>query len=217
MVNYNYSLISIITQADFIVQLVMLLLFIFSIFSWSIIIDKLFKFREIKKSHLKLEALFASGASLNHIYQQIPQSSSSPLEQIYVSIISECSKTSNRDESFKNYLIVQNTTLKNKLVLALEKNLASLANISSSSPFIGLFGTVWGIMDSFQSIALSQKTSLAVVAPGIAEALFATALGLFAAIPALIFCNVFNDKIAVIESQCENLITDLTNKLFYKQ
>ena len=186
------------TQADIIVQLVMLILIGCSFWSWAIIFDKVIRLRKLSSMAEMFEERFWSGGSLDELYQEIKSNSFHPMAQIFVSAMKEWKRFSdgtslsvaeaNVDGLQERIAHNMNVTV-DREIGKLQKYLGFLATVGSTAPFIGLFGTVWGIMNSFQSIAASQDTSLAVVAPGIAEALFATALGLVAAIPAVVAYN----------------------------
>lgn len=199
----NSSILGLIFGAEFIVQLVVLMLIAASIWSWAIIVDKWFKYKEIKTKSFYFRKLFTSEHVLSDLYPKIKDIASMPLELIFTAAMNELlhnnpgqnNISENYVTNLKENIKTSMTLVKNQETDKLENNLAYLATISSASPFIGLFGTVWGIMHSFQSIADAKNTSLAVVAPGIAEALFATALGLVAAIPALIFYNILSKKL----------------------
>ncbi len=215
------SFFSLVFGAEFAVQLVILMLLGASIWSWSIIIDKWLKFREIKYKSFYFQKLFSSEQVLNDLYIKLKDIAYMPLELIFVSAMGELqhtdlSKMRVSDQSITNLKDRINTAMllvKNKEIDKLENNLGYLATISSASPFIGLFGTVWGIMHSFQSIAEAKNTSLAVVAPGIAEALFATALGLIAAIPALIFYNILSKKLQDLTNNFDDFAIHLSTLL----
>lgn len=216
------SIFEIISEADIIVQLVSLVLVIASIWSWAIIINKLVYFRSIRKKHKKFEKYLRSNNDFASIFEAIKENISAPAEYIFYRVfhliklrapkgVEQCSedqKVKTKDEAKE---LVSN--LKEQFIGEWENDLGYLATISSAAPFIGLFGTVWGIMRSFQAIAFAKNTSLAVVAPGIAEALFATALGLVAAIPALIFYNILLNKIGSLEREINDLETKLIEKL----
>ena len=184
-------------QADLIVKVVMLMLLAASIWCWAIIVDKVIKMRKLRVKTKGFEDSFWSGASLDDLYDQISNKPSDPMSAVFVSAMREwrrsAAKGLTKSESLKANLKqriewVMSVTLGREME-RLEKHMIVLASVGSTAPFIGLFGTVWGIMNSFSSIAASKNTSLAVVAPGIAEALFATALGLVAAIPAVLAYN----------------------------
>jgi len=189
-------------RADIVVQGVMVLLVLASLWSWTIIFNKAMAMSSLKRKAKKFEKVFWSGQSLDELYQQFANSNDHPLTAMFVSALREWRRAfengvprdsqvggvKERIDKSMNVTILRETD-------ALEKGLGWLATIGAVSPFIGLFGTVWGIMNSFSAIAARHDTTLAVVAPGIAEALFATAAGLFAAIPAVIFYNRFVGEI----------------------
>ncbi|AFB26053.1 MULTISPECIES: protein TolQ [spotted fever group] len=215
----HLSIFSLISSSDIIGKSVMLMLLIASIWSWAIILDKIFKLVQVQKSMRAFENVFWSGGVLEQLYESIKRSVNNPLALIFVSAMDECKSLSTKglSESLKNNHKERITGVmylaQNREVEKLEKNLSFLATVGSSAPFVGLFGTVWGIMHSFQSIATSKNTSLAVVAPGIAEALLATAIGLFAAIPAVIFYNYLISRITLINNKIEDFISELNSIL----
>lgn len=215
----HLSIFSLISSSDIIGKSVMLMLLIASIWSWAIILDKIFKLVQVQKSMRAFENVFWSGGVLEQLYESIKRSVNNPLALIFVSAMDECKSLSTKglSESLKNNHKERITgamyLAQNREVEKLEKNLSFLATVGSSAPFVGLFGTVWGIMHSFQSIATSKNTSLAVVAPGIAEALLATAIGLFAAIPAVIFYNYLISRITLINNKIEDFISELKSIL----
>ena len=192
----DVSIWGLILQADIVVRLVMFILLLLSIISWSIIFEKYTRLRRLNRKAESFENEFWSGMNIEKIHKNVGNNSSHPMEAIFLSGMKEL----NNSPVSKNLSAVDNqiignriekrmlTTL-NKEVEVLEKNISFLATTGSAAPFIGLFGTVWGIMNSFQSIATAKNTSLTIVAPGIAEALLATAMGLLAAIPAVIAYN----------------------------
>ncbi len=196
-VNDEFTLMSLFFRADLVVKLVILMLFAASIFSWAIIIQKIRLFRNIKKLSDEFDSIFWSGKSIKQIQAEFLESESFPVKNVFDEALKEIKK-SESEKSIASLPDRLETVIESSIELESEK-LSSLFNylatIGSTSPFIGLFGTVWGIMNSFQSIAISKNTSLAVVAPGIAEALFATALGLLAAIPAVIAYNLFTGQV----------------------
>ena len=196
-VNDEFTLMSLFFRADLVVKLVILMLFAASIFSWAIIIQKIRLFRNIKKLSDEFDSIFWSGKSIKEIQAEFLESESFPVKNVFDEALKEIKK-SESEKSIASLPDRLETVIESSIELESEK-LSSLFNylatIGSTSPFIGLFGTVWGIMNSFQSIAISKNTSLAVVAPGIAEALFATALGLLAAIPAVIAYNLFTGQV----------------------
>ncbi len=195
----EFTLMSLFFRADLVVKLVILILFAASIFSWTIIIHKIRLFRSLNKLTKSFEEIFWSGKSLKSISLDSAEMLDSPIRSVFLDAIEEVEKS--KTISSKNYESVSRRierVMDASIDLETEKlseNFSFLATIGSTTPFIGLFGTVWGIMNSFQSIAISRNTSLAVVAPGIAEALFATALGLLAAIPAVIAYNIFTNQV----------------------
>ncbi len=189
----DFSLWQLFLRADFVVKAVILLLIASSIFSWALIYDKVRLFRRIDQSTKLFEDKFWKSKSAEAFYKGLPMKSEDPMTIIFKNAMSELIKTKSKSSSVQSARVerVLEVSIDNQLK-SVEKNFTYLATIGSTAPFIGLFGTVWGIMNSFQSIAISRNTSLAIVAPGIAEALFATALGLLAAIPAVIAYNKFN-------------------------
>jgi len=203
-------------QADTIVKIVMLILLIASIWSWSIIIEKTKRFFLLKKQANAFEETFWSGESLEKLYKEEEKSPQHPLATVFVAGMHEWTRASNSN-SLSNEKIqaglqerihqVMNVAVTRELE-NVEKNIGFLATVGSTAPFIGLFGTVWGIMNSFQSIALSKDTSLAVVAPGIAEALLATALGLVAAIPAVIAYNKLSNNLNTYALRLQNFASE---------
>lgn len=216
------SLVNLIAQADIVVQLVMLLLVIASMWSWAIIFDKIIKFRVLKARSDSFEEVFEETTMLEDVYNEAKANDNHPLSRIFLSCMKEWK--SNNIKQIINESIEKKASLKerlagamqvanNKSMQKLEAGLNFLAIVGSAAPFVGLFGTVWGIMSSFQGIAASKNTSLAVVAPGIAEALLATAIGLFAAIPAVFFYNIFSAKINYFSERANNFSVQLLNIL----
>ena len=201
-----------IIEADFIVKIVMIILLIASIWSWAIIIDKSRKFIRLKKQANIFESAFWSGDSLEELYEKQANSPEHPLASVFVAGMYEWTRVNDKN-TLSNEKIqaglqdrihqVMHVAVTRELE-NIEKNIGYLATVGSTAPFIGLFGTVWGIMNSFQSIAISRNTSLAIVAPGIAEALFATALGLLAAIPAVVAFNKFSSDSKKYSQKLEN-------------
>ena len=201
-----------IIEADFVVKIVMIILLIASIWSWAIIIDKSRKFITLKKQANTFESAFWSGDSLEELYEKQANSPEHPLASVFVAGMYEWTRVNDKN-TLSNEKIqaglqdrihqVMHVAVTRELE-NIEKNIGYLATVGSTAPFIGLFGTVWGIMNSFQSIALSKDTSLAVVAPGIAEALLATALGLLAAIPAVIAYNKLSNSLNSYATKLQN-------------
>ncbi|WP_347938629.1 protein TolQ [Rickettsia oklahomensis] len=215
----HLSIFSLISSSDIIGKSVMLILLVVSIWSWAIILDKIFKLMQVQQSMRAFENVFWSGGVLEQLYESIKRSVNNPLALIFVSAMNECKSLNSKglSDALKNNHKERITgamyLAQNREIEKLEKNLSFLATVGSSSPFIGLFGTVWGIMHGFQSIATSKNTSLAVVAPGIAEALLATAIGLFTAIPAVIFYNYLISRITLINNKIEDFISELNSIL----
>lgn len=199
---HDYSMWGMFINADWVVQLVIISLVICSIVSWTIIFEKLGKFKMLNFKAARFEKQFWSGESLDKLYENQSQKASHPLAYIFVAAMEELGKSNlakvkNADSlriGVKLRISKAMLITKNRSIEELESRLGFLATVGSTAPFIGLFGTVWGIMNSFTSIAATKTTTLAVVAPGIAEALFATAIGLVAAIPAVIAYNKFSSS-----------------------
>ncbi len=195
----DLSLIGLFLQAHLIVKIVMAGLVLASIWVWAIIIDKTILFARMKRQMDRFETTFWSGQSLEELYRSLSSRQNHAMAAIFVAAMREWKRSYEGGARSLAGLTqrldkVMNVTISRE-VERLENRLLVLATVGSAGPFIGLFGTVWGIMTSFQSIAASKNTSLAVVAPGIAEALFATAIGLIAAIPATIFYNKFVSQV----------------------
>ena len=201
--NTDFAITSLFLRADFIVKSVIIILVASSIYSWAIIFDKFMMFRRISKDSQEFEDRFWKSKSAETFYNSLPETLDNPMAQLFKdsmqAVMKSRSKT-NISQKLQNILEV-NTEKQMHIVNA---KFTFLATVGSTAPFIGLFGTVWGIMNSFQSIAISRNTSLAIVAPGIAEALFATALGLLAAIPAVIAYNKFGNDSKKYSQKLEN-------------
>ncbi len=201
----DFSLWQLFLRADFVVKSVILILIASSIFSWALIFDKYRLFKRIDKSTKLFEDKFWKSKSAETFYKNLPNKTDDPLAQIFQSTMEELIKTRSKSSTVQNARVQRVVEVSiDKQSKNIEKNFTYLATVGSTAPFIGLFGTVWGIMNSFQSIAISRNTSLAIVAPGIAEALFATALGLLAAIPAVIAYNKFNSDSQRYLSRVDN-------------
>ena len=200
----DFSLIKLFIRADFVVKSVIVVLIAASIFSWALIVDKYKLFKKINLSSDEFEQKFWKSKSAESFYNNIPTNSNDPLANIFKAGMGEMlkSKTRSSNQSERVSRILEVST--EREMLTIEKYFTFLATVGSTAPFIGLFGTVWGIMNSFQSIAISRNTSLAIVAPGIAEALFATALGLLAAVPAVVAYNKFNSDAKKYLQKIEN-------------
>ena len=200
----DFSLIKLFIRADFVVKSVIVVLIAASIFSWALIVDKYKLFKKINLSSDEFEQKFWKSKSAESFYNNIPANSNDPLANIFKAGMGEMlkSKTRSSNQSERVSRILEVST--EREMQTIEKYFTFLATVGSTAPFIGLFGTVWGIMNSFQSIAISRNTSLAIVAPGIAEALFATALGLLAAVPAVVAYNKFNSDAKKYLQKIEN-------------
>jgi len=201
--NTDFSIISLFLRADIIVKSVIIILIASSVYSWAIIFDKIRVFRKINKSAEEFEDKFWKSKSAETFYNTLPASVDDPMAQLFKTSMQTVIKSrtrSNLNEKLPGILEINIE----KQMSTIDKNYTFLATVGSTAPFIGLFGTVWGIMNSFQSIAISRNTSLAIVAPGIAEALFATALGLLAAIPAVVAYNKFSNDSKKYSQKLEN-------------
>ena len=201
--NTDFSLMSLFLRADIVVKSVILILIVCSIYSWTVIIEKFRLFKKINLSSEEFEEKFWNSKSAETFYNGLPAKVEDPMAIVFQeameSLLKKKSKN-NLSERMTTFLEVGIERQMSKI----DKGFTFLATVGSTAPFIGLFGTVWGIMNSFQSIAISRNTSLAIVAPGIAEALFATALGLLAAIPAVIAYNKFNMESKKYSQKLEN-------------
>ena len=189
--NADFSIINLFIRADVIVKSVIIILIASSIYSWALIIEKYRLFKKINKTSEDFENKFWKSRSAESFYNNLPQNIEDPMANVFkdtMQVIVKSKSKSNLSNRLESMLEVSIE----KQMNTIEKSYTFLATVGSTAPFIGLFGTVWGIMNSFQSIAISRNTSLAIVAPGIAEALFATALGLLAAIPAVVAYNKFS-------------------------
>ena len=201
----DFSLWKLFLRADFVVKFVIIILILSSIYSWALIFDKFKLFKKINYSTEEFEKKFWKAKSAESFNSSLPVNSKDPAVLIFKSAMNELLKTKRQSSSVQSARVGRMLEIAtDNEVKKIEKNFTFLATVGSTAPFIGLFGTVWGIMNSFQSIAISRNTSLAIVAPGIAEALFATALGLLAAIPAVVAYNKFNSDSQKYFSRIEN-------------
>ena len=199
----DFSIMKLFARADIIVKAVIVTLIASSIYSWAIIFDKYRLFNKINKSSEEFEEKFWKSKSAETFYNNLPANINDPMARVFrncMQVVLKSRSKSNLSERLSNTL---EANIEKEMNI-IEKNYTFLATVGSTAPFIGLFGTVWGIMNSFQSIAISRNTSLAIVAPGIAEALFATALGLLAAIPAVVAYNKFSSDSKKYSSKLEN-------------
>ena len=201
--NTDFSLLSLFIRADFIVKTVILMLIGCSIYSWAIIIEKLRLFKKVNDESEEFEEKFWKAKSAETFYNSLSENLENPMVLLFKDSMKILLKTKNKSNLNEKMSGMLEVSLE-KQMAKLEKGFTFLATVGSTAPFIGLFGTVWGIMNSFQSIAISRNTSLAIVAPGIAEALFATALGLLAAIPAVVAYNKFNNDSKKYSQKLEN-------------
>jgi biopolymer transport protein TolQ len=201
----DFSLWQLFLRADFVVKSVILLLLTSSIYSWALIFDKYKVFKKINLSTSEFENKFWKAKSAESLNNSLPVKAEDPLTKIFQQGMNELVKTKSKTSAVQSARVERILEISTDIqIKEIEKNFTFLATVGSTAPFIGLFGTVWGIMNSFQSIAISRNTSLAIVAPGIAEALFATALGLLAAIPAVVAYNKFNSDSQKYSARIEN-------------
>ena len=216
----EFSLWTLFLSAGLIVKVVMAILIIASLWSWMIIFDKSLLFGRLKSKSRKFEAMFWSGKPLDDLYRKIGDKADHPMARVFAVAMGEWSR--NKDAGSANGSLTVNARERidrimkvavNRELDRAERHLGTLATIGSASPFIGLLGTVWGIMTAFQAIAVTKDTNLAVVAPGIAEALFATALGLVAAIPAVIAYNRYSSALNSFAVQLEGFSDEFSTIL----
>ncbi len=201
----DFSFWTLFTRADFIVKSVIIILILASVYSWALIFEKYKVFKKINKSSEEFEEDFINSKSVNVLFEKTSPDSEDPLTIVFrtgAKYLSE-NKSDTKNILTEKVKRVMDVAI-DKEVEKYENKLTFLATVGSVAPFIGLFGTVWGIMNSFQSIAISRNTSLAIVAPGIAEALFATALGLLAAIPAVVAYNKYTSNARKFTQKLEN-------------
>jgi biopolymer transport protein TolQ len=214
----NMSVWHLFMRADLVVKLVMILLLMASFWSWAIIFEKFRRIRRIEADAEQFEDAFWAGGSLDQLYERIGGRPSDPMESLFAAAMREWRRSTEKGllsseaarESLQSRIERVMSTTMARETERLERHMIFLASVGSTAPFVGLFGTVWGIMNSFQAIAVSKNTSLAVVAPGIAEALFATALGLVAAIPAVLAYNKFSTDLGRYAGRMEGFINDFT-------
>ena len=199
----DFSLINLFIRADIIVKSVIVLLIACSIYSWAVIIEKQRLFKKINQSSDEFETKFWNSKSAESFYNNLPANIDDPMALVFKDAMQGLLKKKSKGDINSRMTTMLETGIE-KQISKISKGFTFLATVGSTAPFIGLFGTVWGIMNSFQSIAISRNTSLAIVAPGIAEALFATALGLLAAIPAVIAYNKFNNDTIKYTQKLEN-------------
>ena len=221
----DFSLLSLFLRADVVVKLVIIILIMASIYSWAIIVNKLIRIKKLKQYNKNFDEIFWSGSSFEDLFETFNYNQKDPKSKIFCSAIAEWRKSNNINvgslqpevlNSLKERIGRSMQVTFNKETEFIEKNLTFLATAGSTAPFIGLFGTVWGIMNSFKSIAIAQNTNLSVVAPGIAEALFATALGLFVAIPAVVAYNKLTSDLSKYFISLETFMDEFTT-IFFRQ
>ena len=201
--NTDFSIWKLFVRADIIVKSVIIILIACSIYSWAVIFEKIQLFKKINKSTEDFENKLWKSRSVESFYNTLPANVNDPMANVFknsMQVLLKSKRSSNLNEKMSRMLEINIEQQMEKI----DKSYTFLATVGSTAPFIGLFGTVWGIMNSFQSIAISRNTSLAIVAPGIAEALFATALGLLAAIPAVVAFNKFSNDSKKYSQKLEN-------------
>ena len=208
----DFSLWSLFLRADIVVKSVIVILIVCSIYSWALIFNKYKMFKQINSSTEEFENKFWKAKSAESFNNSLPAKSEDPATLIFKSAMAELLRAKSRSSEIKLARVQRILEIStDNQIKKIEKDFTFLATVGATAPFIGLFGTVWGIMNSFQSIAISRNTSLAIVAPGIAEALFATALGLLAAIPAVVAYNKFNSDskkyISKIDNFCKRFLS----------
>jgi len=201
--NTDFSLINLFLRADIIVKSVIILLIVCSVYSWAIIFEKFRLFKKINISSEEFEEKFWRSKSAETFYNSLPSNIDDPMASLFKESMQGLLKSKSKANLSERMTGMLEAGIE-KQITKIDKGFTFLATVGSTAPFIGLFGTVWGIMNSFQSIAISRNTSLAIVAPGIAEALFATALGLLAAIPAVVAYNKFNNDSKKYTQKLEN-------------
>jgi biopolymer transport protein TolQ len=213
-VHGSISIVELFQQANLVGQIVMIGLLVASVWSWAIILEKLFAYWKARKETDRFESLFWSGQSLEELYGSLARGKTQTMAALFIAAMREWKRTvDGNPKTFGGIQLrvekVMDVTISREME-RLERRLLFLATVGSTAPFVGLFGTVWGIMTSFQAIAVSKNTNLAVVAPGISEALFATALGLLAAIPSVIFYNKFAADAARLSQRLEGFADEFS-------
>jgi biopolymer transport protein TolQ len=213
----DLSILGLIGQADIVVQSVMLMLVAASVWTWAIIFEKRQSYQLAKSQIKQFAKAYSNSANISDLYKRTRKKTDNPLSSLFIigmqTYLTMSEHKSFTKEEYKERLYNVMLHRKNQIIEQYEKNLTFLATIGSASPFVGLFGTVWGIVNSFQAIAASKNTTLTVVAPGIAEALLATAIGLFAAIPAVMFYNIFINKLKLINIELEDYAAEFTTTI----
>ncbi|MDG2312889.1 MAG: protein TolQ [Alphaproteobacteria bacterium] len=217
----DFSVWALFLRSDIIIKLVMVVLFVASFWSWTIIIDKWLRVRRLEKEAKRFEESFWSGGSLDELYESFGASPRDPMSAVFASAMTEWRRSTERGLSTTSELRAglqdrieraMDVTLGREME-RLERYMVFLASAGATAPFIGLFGTVWGIMNSFQAIAVAKDTSLAVIAPGLAEALFTTAMGLIVAIPAVAAYNKFSTDMNRYAQRLDGFAAEFTGIL----
>ena len=211
----DFSIVNLFIRADIIVKSVIILLIVCSVYSWAVIIEKYRLFKKINQSSEEFETKFWNSKSAETFYNNLPSNIEDPMAQVFKDAMQSLLKRRSKSDLNIRMTTMLETGIEKQLS-KISKGYTFLATVGSTAPFIGLFGTVWGIMNSFKSIAIAQNTNLAVVAPGIAEALFATALGLFVAIPAVIAYNKISNDISKYFISLETFMDEFTT-IFFRQ
>ncbi len=217
----DVSIVGMFLHAHIVVQIVMILLILASVWCWAIIFEKTFRLRGLKQKADQFETTFWSGVSLDDLYDRIGAKPADPLSSVFAGAMREwrrslskgLAQSSTARSNLRERIEQVMTVTVQREMEAIEKRMTFLASTGAAAPFVGLFGTVWGIMTAFQGIAASKNTSLAIVAPGIAEALFATALGLVAAIPAVLAYNKISSDIGRYGQRVENFAVEFATIL----
>ena len=215
--NLDLSIWGMFLNADIFSKLIMLLLICISIWSWAIIVDKLLRFRTLKRDLIAFDATFWSGQSLEQLYERTKRAVDNPMSAIFVAAMNELKRAPDKSltaDSFlkigqKDRLMQAMNLVRNREIERIESYLGFLASVGAYAPFVGILGMVWSIMHNFQAIAVSKSVSLPVIAPSIAEALLATALGLIAAIPAVGFYNYLMGKVNYMSNRLDDFIAEL--------
>jgi biopolymer transport protein TolQ len=217
-VSTNLSISDLFMQADSIVKIVLFLLVLASFWSWAVIFDKTLRLRRLRLAASSFEETFWSGGSLDDLYDRVGQRPIDPMSAVFAAAMREWRRSAAkgllntalmRSSLQQRIERVMNVTVGREMD-RVERFMSFLATVGSTAPFVGLFGTVWGIMNSFSAIAAAKNTSLAIVAPGIAESLFATALGLVAAIPAVIAYNKLSNDCGRYAGRLEGFATEFS-------
>ena len=211
----DFSILNLFVRADIIVKSVIIILIAASIFSWAIIIEKIRLFNKINKSSEEFEEKFWKSKSAETFYNNLPSNINDPMANVFKSTMQVVMKSRSKSNLSDRLTSILEVNIEKQMNI-IDKNYTFLATVGSTAPFIGLFGTVWGIMNSFQSIAISRNTSLAIAGPGIAEALFATALGLFVAIPAVVAYNKITSDLSKYFLSLETFMDEFTT-IFFRQ